>query len=245
VARVALQLWTIRGECERDLEGTLRRIGDLGYEGVELVDLYGHEPERVRGWLDESGLVAVGRHARLEVLEDSSAQLAAELAALGTDRVAVGWIDPTSFDRTDEVVARIASVAQAVGDAGLRFGVHNHADELRPVDGGATLLDLLRELPAELVWLELDLGWIWYAGADPLVELEATSGRCPLVHLKDYRGREGRDDVPVGDGIVGYERLVPAALEAGVEWLIVEEDEVDGDPFAAVERSLRNVRGML
>ena len=35
------------------------------------------------------------------------------------------------------------------------------------------------------------------------------AGRCPLVHVKDYASREGRDDVPVGDGIVGYERVHP------------------------------------
>jgi sugar phosphate isomerase/epimerase len=51
--------------------------------------------------------------------------------------------------------------------------------------------------------------------------------------------------VPVGDGIVGYERVLPAALEAGVEWLIVEEDEVGDDPFGAVARSLAGVRAIL
>jgi sugar phosphate isomerase/epimerase len=244
VARVALQLWTIRAECERDLEGTLRRIGGLGYEGVEFVQLYGHEPERVRAWLDESGLVAVGRHAQLESLEDAPEELARELSVLGTDRVALSWIDPAWLEQPDEIAERIASVARAARAAGLRFGVHNHAAELRPIDGGGTFLDVLRELPPALVWLELDLGWIWYAGADPLAELEASTGRCPLVHLKDYRSRE-EGDVPVGDGIVGYERVLPAALAAGVEWLIVEEDEVEGDPFAAVERSLRNVREIL
>ena len=32
---------------------------------------------------------------------------------------------------------------------------------------------------------------------------------------------------------------------AGVEWLIVEQDEVDGPPFEAVERSLQAVRRVL
>jgi sugar phosphate isomerase/epimerase len=65
------------------------------------------------------------------------------------------------------------------------------------------------------------------------------------VHLKDYVSREDRDDVPIGDGVVGYEGLVPAAVAAGAEWLVVEEDEVGPDPFGAVGRSLRAVRRML
>jgi sugar phosphate isomerase/epimerase len=242
VARVGLQLYTIREECERDLAGTLRRVGAQGYDGVELFNLHGEQPETVRAWLDEAGLVAAGRHARLEVLEEELSPLANELVVLGTDRVALSWVDPEWLDDADALVQRIEAAARAVRDAGLRLGFHNHWSELRPLDGGATFLDLLRRLPADLLWLELDLGWVWHAGADPIAELERTNGRCPLVHVKDYASREGRDDVPVGDGIVGYEAVLPAALKAGAEWLIVEEDEVGDDPFGAVERSLLAVR---
>ncbi|HEY8647119.1 MAG TPA: sugar phosphate isomerase/epimerase [Gaiellaceae bacterium] len=245
MTRIGLQLWTIREECERDLEGALRRIGAQGYEGVELFHLHGHESTRVRAWLDEAGLAAAGRHARLEALEDELPQLAAELEILGSDRIAISWIDPALLGQPQALVARIESAARAARDAGLRLGFHNHWDEVTPLDGGSSFLDLLRELPHELLWLELDLGWIWHAGGDPVSELQATSGRCPLVHVKDYRSREGRDDVPVGDGSVGYERVLPVALTAGVEWLVVEEDEVEGDPFAAVERSLQGVHRIL
>ena len=58
------------------------------------------------------------------------------------------------------------------------------------------------------------------------------------MHLKDYARREDRDNVPIGDGVVGYEGLVPAAVAAGAEWLVVEQDAVGPDPFGAVERSL-------
>jgi len=242
VARVGLQLYTVREECERDLEGTLRRLGAQGYDGVELFNLHGEEPETVRAWLDEAGLVAAGRHARLEVLEDELAPLARELGVLGTDRVALSWVDPEWLDEPEALVQRIEAAARAVRDAGLRLGFHNHWSELRPLDGGATFLDLLRRLPEDLLWLELDLGWIWHTGTDPIAELERTDGRCPLVHVKDYASREDRDDVPVGDGVVGYELVLPAALKAGAEWLIVEEDEVGDDPFGAVERSLLAVR---
>ncbi len=245
MASIALQLYTVRGECDRDLEGTLRRLGEQGYDGVELYDLHGHQPAVVRAWLDESGLVAAGRHARLETLEQELDPLAAELAVLGTDRVALSWIDPDSLADPASVVTRIEAAAGAAREAGLRLGFHNHWSELRQLDGGATFLDLLRELPADLLWLELDLGWIWQAGADPVAELERSAGRCPLVHVKDYASREGRDDVPVGDGVVGYEQVLPAALRAGAEWLIVEEDEVGDDPFTAVERSLQAVRRMI
>lgn len=244
MSRVALQLWTIRDDAAHDLEGSLRKVGAIGYDGVEMTEV-GHDAEQVREWLDESGLVAAGRHSSLEAIEAGLDALADELRTLDTDRLVVAWIDPESLADPDPVVARIADAARRAADAGMRLGFHNHWSEVAPLSDGRTFLDRLRELPADELWLELDLGWVWHGGGDPIAELAATHGRCPLVHLKDYASREGRDDVPVGDGLVGYERVIPAALDAGVEWLVVEEDEVGPDPFGAVQRSLEAVRRMV
>jgi sugar phosphate isomerase/epimerase len=172
-------------------------------------------------------------------------QLAEELRVLGTDRLAISWVDPEELDRADEVVERVADVARATRAKGIHLGFHNHWAEPAPREDGSSFLDLLRRLPADLLWLELDLGWVWQGGVDPVAELEKTIGRCPLVHLKDYASRNGRDDVPVGDGVVGYDRVLPAAVAAGAEWLIVEEDEVGGDAFVATQRSLDAVRRIL
>jgi sugar phosphate isomerase/epimerase len=237
VPRIGLQLYTLRKQSDVDLEGTLSQIGSLGYEGVELFQLHGHSPAQVREWLDNAGLLAVGRHARLEALEGELPKLADELSELGTDRIALSWIEPSS-----EVIPRIEAVARAAQAAGLSLGFHNHWLELAPLDGGGTFLDLLRQLPAELLWLELDLGWIWHAGTDPVEELEKTAGRCPLVHVKDFRDRVGRDDVPAGDGAVGYDRVLGAAVRAGAEWLIIEEDEIAEPAFEQVQRSLHAVQ---
>lgn len=242
-ADVGLQLYTIRDECVRDFERALSRVAGLGYDGVELYDLHGHDPVLVRRWLDDLDLAAAGRHAGLDALENNLPALAEEVRVLGTNRVALSWIDPpeTAADAR-AVVERIAAVASRAQGLGLQFGFHNHWGELRPLEDGITTLDLLCELPPEQLWLELDLGWVWEAGADPVALLERLAGRCPLVHVKDLRSRGSREYCPVGDGAVGYERVLPAALAAGVEWLIVEQDDVYGRPFEAVERSLDAVR---
>src|SRR6185312_311548 len=135
---------------------------------------------------------------------------------------------------------RLGAVAQRAGAEGLRFGFHNHAGELRPLDDGRSFLDRLLERDG--IDLELDLGWIWDAGADPEEWLRRTSGRSPLVHVKDFSRRGERAFAPVGDGAVGYERVVPAAIAAGAEWLIAEQDETDGDALDAAARSLAAIR---
>ena len=48
MTKVGIQLYTLRGESARDFEGVLRAVGEIGYDGVELFDLHGHDARDVR-----------------------------------------------------------------------------------------------------------------------------------------------------------------------------------------------------
>jgi len=230
MTRVALMLYSVRQAAAVDFESTLREVAALGYEGVELFDLHGHSPETVGAWLDELGLVAVGRHARLEDIETKLPELAEEARVLGWRRLIVSWVSPSELD--ESTLARLAAAASAVASHGLELGYHNHDAE---VEQG-----FLERLPSG-VFLELDAGWAWYAGADPVALL----GRGPLVHIKDFRVRGEHSYCPVGDGAVDYARVVPAAALAGAEWLIAEQDEPQGSELDDARRSFAAVTTML
>ena len=232
--RVGLMLYSVRDACAGDLEGTLREVAALGYDGVEIFDLHGHAPETVADWLDELGLVAIARHSSLEGIESRLPELAAEARALGWERLVVSWVDPANLN--DETIDRLALAATAVSSAGLELGYHNHDAE---VEQG-----FLDRLPHG-VFLELDAGWAWYAGADPLMLLATAGSRTPLVHVKDMRRDGGPVHVPLGRGDVDYRGLADAANRAGVEWLIVEQDETDDDAFEAVAESLARLRSLV
>ncbi|HEX2304370.1 MAG TPA: sugar phosphate isomerase/epimerase [Gaiella sp.] len=241
-ARVGLALYTLRDDCARDPEGTLRAIAEIGYEGVELYDLLGRDAGTLRALLDGLGLEVCGRHARLEAIENGLDELAAELRELGSDRLVLAWIPPPlSSVEADRVVERIAAAAERVRAAGLRFGFHNHDGELRVLDDGRTVLDRLLELDDELLFLEIDLGWAWFAGVEPDDLLARVAPRAPLVHVKDLVAGPEPRFVPVGDGDIGYARILPAIRDLDIEWLLVEQDETDGSALDAVRRSFAAV----
>jgi sugar phosphate isomerase/epimerase len=227
---IGLMLYSVRRAAADDFEATLREIAALGYEGVEVYDLHGHESATVAGWLGELGLAVCGRHAGLDAIETRLPELAAEAQALGWRRLVINWFDPAQLNTA--TLARIATAATAVAAEGLELGYHNHDAEITQ--------GFLERLPST-VFLELDAGWAWYAGADPVSLL----GGVPLLHVKDFRVRGEHSFCPVGDGAVGYERIVPAAARAGVEWLIVEQDEPQDSEIEDARRSLAAVITML
>ena len=49
-ARTGLMLYSVRRACAEDFEGTLRAVAAMGYTGVELFDLHGHDALHTREW---------------------------------------------------------------------------------------------------------------------------------------------------------------------------------------------------
>jgi sugar phosphate isomerase/epimerase len=239
--RVALQLYTLRGH---DPLGAVERLAEQGYEGVELYEQHPRaDLERLAARLRELGLAACGRHVPLERLEGELEAVALEAELLACPRAVVPSAEPPRDRAEAEALAeRLSALGGRAAGAGLELGYHNHWWELEPLPDGTLPLDVLAGLDPALLRLELDLGWAWFAGADPVELLRRHAGRVPLVHAKDFAARERDASCPVGDGEVGYAAVVAAAPAAGVEWLIVEQEDVAGDPFAATARSAAALR---
>ena len=59
---VALQLYTVRDETERDFAGTLRRVAEIGYPAVEFAGYGGLDATQMQSLLSETGLSAASTH---------------------------------------------------------------------------------------------------------------------------------------------------------------------------------------
>ena len=54
---VALQLYTVRDDLAEDFNGTLAKVKEMGYEGVELSGLNGADPVKVKEMLDAAEVI--------------------------------------------------------------------------------------------------------------------------------------------------------------------------------------------
>ncbi|MBV8818617.1 MAG: hypothetical protein JO022_09695, partial [Acidobacteriaceae bacterium] len=65
---IAVQLFGVRDECEKDLPGVLRQLAKFGYQAVEFAGFYGHSANDVRHMLDDVSLRCCGSHTPLDQL---------------------------------------------------------------------------------------------------------------------------------------------------------------------------------
>src|SRR5690349_4839124 len=91
---VGLEVYTVRHQMSADMEGTLRQIAAMGYEGLETAGGAVSLPASVRPLLDELGLRVFGIHASVSQLENDFDGTVAYCRALGTEHVTIAYTAP-------------------------------------------------------------------------------------------------------------------------------------------------------
>ena len=235
--RIGLQLYTVRHQMEKDVEGTIARVAATGYREVEFAGYFGKSPRDVRALLDHHGLSSPSSHVSLAPDQWRAALDAAPV--VGHRYLVIAWIPAEErhtlddYKRWAERLNRAATEAKA---AGLQFAYHNHDFEFVPLDGKLPYDVLLTETDPKLVQLEMDLYWMVKGGQDPLAYFARWPGRFPMVHVKDSAGPPDHKMAAVGAGKIDFRKIFAQSDQAGIRHYFVEHDNPD-DPFASIRAS--------
>lgn len=237
-APISVQLYSVRDICKDDYAGTMKRIADMGYVGVEPAGFPGSSVDEAVKIYADLGLQVSSAHLPLPV-GDAAAESIDTAAKLGISRVISG-LGPDQFETMDLIKASCERFNQASANAsaaGLTFGIHNHWWEFGKVEGEYVYKHMLERLDAD-VFFQVDCYWVKTAGAEPADVVGEFGARAPLLHIKDGPCDKDLAMTAVGDGIIDWAPVIAAGAEH-TEWLVVELDRCDTDMMEAIEKSCR------
>ncbi|PFA70337.1 xylose isomerase [Bacillus sp. AFS015802] len=242
---IALQMYTLRNEAEKDFIGTLQKVAELGYEGVELAGYGGFSPKELKGVLDDLGLRAVSSHIPLSELRSNGDAVIHDQLELGSSYIVCPYLPPE--ERSEEDYFRLIDDLNSIGEKcfneGLTLCYHHHDFELTKLSNGETALGtILSETNPHWVKAEFDLYWLTYAGENPLTWLKRYQGRTPLVHLKDMTTDGEQFFAELGAGGVDLAPVLEFGRHSDVDWWIVEQDQSRIPPIDSVRMSLEYLR---
>ncbi|MBO5091946.1 MAG: sugar phosphate isomerase/epimerase, partial [Clostridia bacterium] len=60
--KLAIQLYSVRDEMEKDFFGTLKKVKEMGYDGCEFAGLYGKDPKEIKNVCNKLGLTPISAH---------------------------------------------------------------------------------------------------------------------------------------------------------------------------------------
>jgi sugar phosphate isomerase/epimerase len=222
--QVALQLYTVRDETQHDFAGTVRRVAQIGYSGVEFAGYGNLTSQEMSALLTETGLRAVSTHLGLNALQDQQLDAAMRYCLdIGCSFIVLPSLPQESRTREgiQALAPRLNTIGQRCQEHGITFAYHNHNFEFTRVDGGYLIDYLLQAADPSLVKIELDVYWAAYAGVDPVSYLQTLADRVALIHLKDMAA--DRSMTEVGKGILDLQHICEFAQARGL-WGIVEHD---------------------
>ncbi len=247
---VAVQLYSVRDDMEKDFYGTISAMKELGYDGVEFAGLFGEDPEKIKAYCEEIGIIPISAHVPYyDMLENPEAVLA-DYKTIGVKYVVVPYLTEECRPGTEGFAATVEGIRK-IGEAAKALGIqllyHNHDFEFVKIGEEYALDVLYSTVPEDILKTEIDTCWVNVAGVNPAEYVEKYSGRAPVVHLKDFRKSGdgngklydliGIDDedteqeeedafsfMPVGYGVQDMPAILAACENAGAEWVVVEQD---------------------
>lgn len=243
---VGLQLYSLRDDAKKDFVGVLKEVARMGYEGVEFAGYWGLGSRELKKILDDLGLKAAGSHVGFGELQNNLNGVLDYLSELGAKYVVCPGA-PGEFGKTADGWKSFAAAMSEIGakckERGIQLGYHNHSWEFTTFDGKYALDIFFEAACPDCVVAEIDLGWALYAGVDPVAYMRKYSGRCPLVHVKDFT--KERKQTEVGTGALDLAGVVAAAPEVGVKWYLIETEEYNMTPVESVKVGLQNLKAKL
>ncbi len=241
---LALQLYSVRDDCKKDLPGTIAAVGKIGYEGVEFAGYYERSAKELRKMLDGAGLKCCGTHTMLETLEGDQFMKSVDFnKEIGNRNLIVPYL-PEKHHATKQAwidtAKQFNDLADKAKEHDMRVGYHNHMFEFEKMDG-EYLWDIFFGNTKKEVIMQFDTGNAREGGGDPLPFLKRYPGRAITVHMKEFSKTDKK--ALIGEGDQPWKELIDMCRKtAGTEWFIVEQESYKFPPLECVKRDYAAMR---
>jgi sugar phosphate isomerase/epimerase len=249
---IAVQLYSVRRDCQQDFDAAIEQVAAMGFEGVEFAGYYTYagKASELGSRLRALKLKAAGTHIGLETLQGDALKRTIDFhQAIGCRFLIVpshaAFTDP---DKSKALADTFNQLSETLKPLGMACGYHNHVGEFRK-DGDKTYWDLFAERTGKDVILQQDCGWTFAAGLDPAAYIRKYPGRTRTVHFKPTvrQGETGKRAV-IGQDSVDWPTVYAAcASVGGTEWIVVEQETYpDGrTPMECTRESLAGLKQLL
>ncbi|WP_115554236.1 sugar phosphate isomerase/epimerase family protein [Xanthomonas arboricola] len=236
---IAVQMYTLRNAGSLDQQ--LKIVHDAGVGAVETVGMHNVSAAELKQLLDKHSIKAISSHVQLAELRKNLDAVVAFNRSIGNTTLVVPYLEekdrPTDAAGWTALGKELGQIAKRLRAKGMHLAYHNHDFEL--VDfNGKTGLELLFAAAGPDLKTELDLAWVARAGYDPAVMLGKFKGRMFAVHAKDNAPKGQAEDeggfASIGQGVLDWNAILPAAAGAGVRWYIIEHDR-PRDPATVIQ----------
>jgi sugar phosphate isomerase/epimerase len=240
---IGLELYSVREALQKDPEGTVRSVAQMGYQGVEFYAPYFEwtesQAKQMRKLLDDLSIRCFSTHNEEQFFGADKIHRARDLnLILGSKYMVLASAEPKPGpDGWKAISDLLNSVAEHLEPSGLKAGYHNHETEFIAVNG-VRPIEILASETKPSVMLQLDVGTCLETGCDPVAWIGANPGRIRSLHLKDWSSDPSKGYKALfGEGNADWKSIFATAENVGgIEYYLMEQE---GSRFSEFETARR------
>ena len=113
IARIGLQLYTVRTELKKGFRATIERIAALGYSELEFAGYFDQSPGEIRKLLQGLGLTAPSAHVGDRLLGPDAQRVIDDAVAIGHRYLVIPWVPREQWRDLDGWKRRAAAFNRA------------------------------------------------------------------------------------------------------------------------------------
>lgn len=227
---ISVQLWSVKEALKQDFDGTIESLADMGFNGVEFAGYFGpykDNPNQLKKMLASHNLVTSSAHIGFDSLSEVNINHTLLFyKTLGVKILFVPWDERAWQPKgIDSLITQLSAVNDTASKYDMQIGFHNHNREFEQFNQ-ATYWDHIATNTANTLPLQLDIGWVHYAGKDPLYYITKYPRRTLATHLK-VRTHEDDGLSPIfGENDYPWQKIITSLMTSGgTQWIVLEQEE--------------------
>ncbi len=246
---IYIQLYSVRDDIKSDFKGTIAKVSEAGYKGVEAANyndgkFYGMSPEEFKSEIEAVGMEVLSSHTGRPLEENIEKTNWDDVWAwwdvaidahkkAGMKYIVTPWMPtPKTLADLKQYCDYYNQIGEKCNEAGMKFGYHNHAFEYKEIEGQLMYDYMIENTDPDKVFFQMDVYWTTQGEQSPVEYFNKYPNRFKLLHIKDEKELGGSDSV------MDFDNLFQNIDKSGVEYLIVEVEHYNFEPIESVKQSI-------
>ena len=242
---VGVQTFTVRRTQRKSIRAAYLPLIEMGIKTLEIarIDFNEKNALEIKSLVDEYGIEVASIQVKPKYVFGHVDKIVKFCEITGCKRVVISMLPfGCILGGEEKLYSFIESLDRQFdiyAERGITLAYHHHNWEYVTLSNGKTRMAALLSGTKKIKFVH-DTYWTARSGVDPVRQIEEFGPRLLGVHLRDLtHTRRILDviahDAALGDGLLDFGKIIPAAIAAGCEYLVIEQNSED--PYLSIERS--------
>ena len=250
---IGVQTFTIRKAQKKSIEDAYLPLIKLGIKSFEVarIDFNLENAEALKDLVNRYGIEISSIQVKPKYVFGDPECIIEFCKRVGCTRVVISMLPFGCIlgkeDKLYNFIETLDEQYELYERHGITLAYHHHNWEYVRLSNGITRMDELLSRTRKIKFVH-DTYWTARSGIDPEIQIKRFGSRLLGVHLRDLtHSAKGLDvlsrDCAIGDGVIDFSRVIPAAVGVGAEYLVIEQKT--NTPEVDIEKSYLKCNSIL